>query len=66
MLAVVEISFFHLKNVRYFNSKLGRVADANQTINWLQPYIPVTRSSFFKQINSGVIVNSHVCLLCSK
>ena len=32
MSAVVEI-FFHTKNVGFFNSKLGRVADANQTID---------------------------------
>ena len=33
-----ETSFFRPKNVGFFNSKLGRVADANQTINWLRPY----------------------------
>ena len=33
VLAVVETPFLRPKNVRYFNSKLGWVADANQTIN---------------------------------
>ena len=34
MLAIVEISFFHPKNVGCFDSKLGLVADdANQTID---------------------------------
>ena len=34
-LAVVETSFFRPKNVGFFNSKLGRAADANRTINGL-------------------------------
>ena len=33
MLGVVETSFFHPKNIGLSNSKLGRVADANQIIN---------------------------------
>ena len=33
MVAVVETSFFRPKNVGFFNSKLGQVADANQIIN---------------------------------
>ena len=33
MLTVVETSFFHPKNVGFFNSKLGQVAGANQIIN---------------------------------
>ena len=33
MSAVVETSFFRAKNVGFSNSKLGRMADANQTIN---------------------------------
>ena len=36
MSAVVETSFFRAKNVGFSNSKLGRMADANQTINWLR------------------------------
>ena len=33
MSAVVETSFFRPKNVRFFNSKLGLVADVNRTVN---------------------------------
>ena len=33
MLSVAEISFFHPKNVRLVNSKLGQATDANKTIN---------------------------------
>ena len=37
MLAVLETSFFHPKNVGLFNSKFRWVADANRTVNWLRP-----------------------------
>ena len=35
--AMAKISFFRPQNVGFFNSKLGRVADANRIINWLRP-----------------------------
>ena len=37
MSTVAVSSFLHLKNIGFFNSKFGQAADANQTINWLQP-----------------------------
>ena len=43
MSVVVETSFFHPKNVGFFNSKLRRAADVNWEINSLQPsYCPPT------------------------
>ena len=42
MSSVVEVSFFHPTNVGFFNSKLGLVAYADRTINWLRPYYITT------------------------
>ena len=39
--AVVKTSFFHSQNFSFFKSKLRRAADANRTINWLWPKLPL-------------------------
>ena len=39
--AVVKTSFFHPKNFSFFKSKLRWAADANRTINWLRPKLPL-------------------------
>ena len=61
-----EISFFHPKNVRFFNSKLGWVADTDWTINRLWPNdkaLQTFSSRAFSVMLAGTGFNSIVSLL---